>query len=358
MSICWGPTLIRKDDGYSIVFQELYKRVKHLDVLLAEDYIDEPGSTVEMDLVIGNEGGFLFSKAPPKENILINFYLPQVDRIETNYLVAFVFWETSRLPPDWVDVLNQCNEVWTCSAWARNVFIESGVRKPVYNFDLGFNSEDFPIKTNFQRGSKPFTFLNIGGNSHRKNNQLVVDAFLKLFEDNMDYQLILKTTGAPASRWTNKNGEYIGGFYGHPQIKIIDSYLNESEMSDLYKNSDCFLYPTSGEGWGMSPFNAIASGIPTICTNATACTEFAYLSYPLDSEYVKSTYPGVFENGEIAMPSFDDLCDKMMFIVNNHDEAIAKTNQGAKFLHENYSWDKVSEKYISRLKELKAVYDN
>ena len=114
----------------------------------------------------------------------------------------------------------------------------------------------------------------------------------------------------------------------HPRIKVINHEVTDEELGDIYDSANCLLYPTSGEGWGLIPFQAIAKGIPTICTNAFACTEFADMSVPVDFGWGSKNMSGIYSNaGEWAEPNFDDLCDKMLYVINNYQEVSGYTQQ-------------------------------
>jgi glycosyltransferase involved in cell wall biosynthesis len=113
---------------------------------------------------------------------------------------------------------------------------------------------------------------------------------------------------------------------------------------------DCLIYPTSGEGWGILPYQAIAKGIPTICTNATSCTEYAEMSVPLDYKWSNYNMSGIYEDtGTWAEPDFDDLCDKMLYVVNNYDEIAKKTYDNATAQFETMTWDWAAKGYYNRL---------
>lgn len=361
MSIYLGPHLDNMTDGYSTVCMHLYNRAKHLGVVLSSEcpFDEQEHSSVGFDDV----GNLILSKNRVIDvskvkivihlGIITEFNYDNGDK--PDYLVSFTFWESSIVPPNFVDSLNMHDEVWTCSEWAKEIFIQNGVIKPIYVFDLGFDPSIFTIKTNFDRLDKPFTYLNIGSEHIRKNAQLLINAFLKLHDGDMDYRLILKSNGIPFARLDNESKF---GCYGHPQIQVIDYPLNYDAMASLYHSADCFIYPTTGEGWGLSPFTAIACGIPTICTNVSACQEYAHLSVPLDCELVQTKFGERYDYGKIGWPSLDDLCEKMLYVENNHKEVIAKTHDGALLLQENYTLDKTIGKIVDRIKLLKGLYDN
>ena len=348
--IYWRKLTNRLADGYTYASDNISSRLKDIGVLNLED-ICSFDSDVK-SVCVDEYSGIRFVSEPKAPSILINNCLPCDYSYDGDYIVGFTYWETTRLPADWVVSMNKCNEVWTTSSWAKQCFIDSGVKVPIYAFNLGVDVHTFyPKKIN---NNDAFTFLHIGSPSTRKNTQLVVDAFFKLFKGNDYYRLILKSNGPPDAR-NIIDGVNHGSFYNTRQVQIIDYYLKESELANLINSTDCFVYPTRGEGWGMSPFQTIACGVPTICTNETACTEFAHLSVPLEASMTTSNQPGIYDSGEWADPKIDDLCDKMMYVVNNYDEVLNKAMDSSIFLRDNYSWESVVSDYRKRNLKIQNV---
>lgn len=347
--IFWNGTSIsqERNEGYKTSEDEIYKRLisKGLDIT-REDFSP---STIQN--LSQNGIGLLyetddFNKA--KGNLLINNRLPSNYSKCNGFNIGFSYWETSKMPSEWVDRMNEMDEIWTTSLWAKNVFIESGVKVPVFDFKLGVDDKLFFPQLR-QRRNRPFTFLSIGSPSSRKNSQLTVDAFVKLFGKDDNYKLIYKSFDAPDARLYNERGEP-SSISNHPTIEIIDQDVPIEELSRIYDMADCVVYPTSGEGWGMLPFQGIAKGIPTICTNATACTEYASMSVPLDFKWGTKKMSGIYNDcGEWAEPNFDDLCDKMLYVVNNYDEVAKKTYDNAASNFKKMTWDYAAEGYYNRL---------
>jgi glycosyltransferase involved in cell wall biosynthesis len=280
--------------------------------------------------------------------IVINHSVPEGFVKSKVYSVGFTFWETNRLPETWVELCNEMDEIWTCSKAMEEVFIRSGVRRPVHEFKLGVDPNIyFPVL----RSPHPkFTFLSMGSPSSRKNSQMAIDAFLKLFEGNDDFHLIYKSNGEPDAR-IFRGDEMFG--LKHPQITLIDDEVSHEELGRIYDMADCLIYPTSGEGWGNIPFQAIGKGLPTICTDVLACNEFASMSVPLDFKWSTWKMHGRYDGcGHWAEPSFDDLCDKMLYVVNAYEEVAKKTYESALYINENMTWEKVSQPYIKRTWEI------
>jgi hypothetical protein len=95
---------------------------------------------------------------------------------------------------------------------------------------------------------------------------------------------------------------------------------------------------------------AIAKGIPTICTNFSACEEFAEMSVPLGYSLSDYKMSGIYENaGYWAKPDYDDLCDKMLYVTKHYEEVSEKTYSSAVYINENMTWQKVAKGYADRL---------
>ena len=343
----WRALANRKADGYSYASLNLSSRLMNLGVLGLEDNSHYNVQTV----TVTADDGIQFMPDFSSSNILINNCLPPEYSFDSEYVVGFTYWETTQLPGKWVNYMNRCDELWTTSRWAKEVFVNSGVNKPVYSFDLGVDTDVFKYHDRSTPESRPFTFIHVGSPSTRKNTQIVVDAFYKLFQYSTDYKLIIKSNGPPDARHII-DGHNFGSLYNKRTIQIIDHYLTDPELCSLFSMSDCMVYPTSGEGWGMAPFQAIATGLPTICTNATACTEFAELSIPLEAPYLDTNQVGIYSTGQWAVPNIDDVCDRMLYVINNYDEALEKTKTGSQMIHEKYSWDHVVIPYMNRILEI------
>lgn len=359
MKIQWTTAVVlNRSEGYSDAASYLkFHLAKDFDLI--EDNISDP-SREQLDEIrkMHNAGiGFMYEKTTRSADVYVHNALPIIFSKKSGYNVCFTYWETNKIPSGWLDSINSADELWTTSKWAKDVFINSGVRIPVYDFKLGVNSLNyFPPARPKSLIKDSFTFLCIGSPSTRKNSQMSVNAFLKLFGGNDRFKLIYKSNGPPDARINNDTLGSRMLLKDHSRIKVIDWQVSEEELASIYDQVDCVLYPTSGEGWGLLPLQGIAKGIPTICTNATACTEFAELSIPLNFKWGTKNMFGIYDGcGDWAEPDFDDLCDKMLYVVNNYDEAAKKTFDGAQWVHQNLTWDKVSEEYKERLCQISST---
>jgi glycosyltransferase involved in cell wall biosynthesis len=346
--ILWRALSKSKADGYGYASYRISSGLRAAGVPLSEPEDFLSSDTIENDVYISLEDGFFTvpSLNTRSFDITINNCLPVDFKYGDKYNIGFSYWETDTLPSPWIPKLKACDEVWTTSKWAGEVFRDNTGMDNVHSFRLGIESDIFYTSESIPEG--PFTFLHVGSPSTRKNTQMAFEAFLRTYGAKKDYRMIIKSLGPPDARFTDGVMK-LGPVNSHDRIDVIDWEMTEDELADLYRSVHCLVYPTRGEGWGMIPFNTIASGTPTICTNATSCTEYAELSVPLDYKWSSENTFGIYRGGSWADPDFDDLCDKMRYVVDNYEEVKQKTLKGATIIHKEYSWPNVVNEYKERL---------
>ena len=155
----------------------------------------------------------------------------------------------------------------------------------------------------------------------RKNHQLILKSFIDLeLYDN--YQLLF------IGDTTSNNQEYFD-IYNKLDSKIKNKIIRMDKtdfktMLLLLRGASASVYPSFAEGFGIPPLEAIASGIPTICSNQTAMLDFTFLKkFEFDP------------NNEI------EFNEKLKSILDTDftQEFSEISNQ----IKENYSWEKSAE---------------
>lgn len=289
--------------------------------------------------------GVLVKYRSPDPYVYINFVQPNwYDGHPDQYRIGYTPWESTDVPPDWHQHFKTQNEIWTTSNFCKEVFEEAGVvPQPIRVVPHGIDPEVWTIEN--REVADCFTFLHVGGPTFRKGGQRVVNAFIDLFDGKEDVQLILKSIGPTEARW-RKGETYMGSAAEHPQIINLTTEVSTDDLARLYKSAHCMVYPTNGEGFGLIPFQGIATGLPTICTNALGCADFAGLSEPLEWSWGKGTGIHI---GRWAEPSEDDLRDKMLYVYENYQDAKYKAINGARIIHNTQTWDHIAKDIIDHL---------
>lgn len=280
--------------------------------------------------------------------IHVNFCPPTYYQLHNEINIGYTPWESTVVPQSWRFNMSQCSEIWATSEFVKNIYLDNQIHPNVHVIPHGISPE-FSIVERELTGK--FNFLHIGGDSERKNAQLVVDAFLELYDGKEDYQLILKYNGY--CRATAYVDEHIVPAHEHPQIIGIPDNFTVDQLVRLYHKCHCLVYPTSGEGFGMIPFEAIATGLPTICTNLTGCADFAKMSIPLEAKYGDASFNhfayGV-DTGDWAIPNYDALVNLMEHVVDEYELFRKHTIQSARIIHSEMTWLNVADKMIERFK--------
>lgn len=287
----------------------------------------------------------------PESDSMVNLafcYPNEFQFLDNQYKIGFFPWESTQLQPGWQEILENCDEIWTTSEWSKSQ-IDSCTGKDSFVYHHGISNSYVPRK----RGElgDVIRFLHIGEPHFRKNAQSVVTAFAEMYGNNPQYQLIIKSTGINTTRILDENGNTIG----HPNslynnIIIIEDNIDAVQMLRLYELTDIFIYPSMGEGFGFNAAQAIGMSIPTICTAEWA--PYAQLiTAPLDGKYIDSPWPDMHP-GQLVQPDVEQMKFYMRDVVDNYKIYADLAFKNSIAMHEQFSWRKVSESPIKRLKKI------
>jgi len=116
-------------------------------------------------------------------------------------------------------------------------------------------------------------------------------------------------------------------------VKVL-GFVPDEKLNLLYKNSECFLYPSVSEGFGLQGLEAMANKTPLVASNIEAFKEI----YQDNAIYFD---PRNINSIKSALEKFLNL---------NKDQKIRLVENAYKFV-KKYSWDKMSEKIIK-------IYEN
>ena len=288
----------------------------------------------------------------PKAKIGISFIQPQMYRFgKAQYKIGYSPWESTAIPDVWKpNLINGIDELWTTSPWCADV-LKNFTSKPVFVYEHGINDNWVPLKRTISP-SRPFRFLHIGEPYFRKDAQRVVEAFINIFGDDPNYELILKCTRMNTTRISDPITGKIQGSPGafYKNIKTIEGMLTTEQINGLYDLCDVFVYPSWGEGFGLNPLQAMAKGIPTICTEDWASYS-RYITMPLNSELVPSPWPDIHP-GNMYKSDFEQIMFYIKDVAENYDKYSDLAYKNAFLIHKDYNWNKVTKPAVQRLKEI------
>jgi hypothetical protein len=182
-------------------------------------------------------------------------------------------------------------------------------------------------------------FLHVGEPAPRKAGQMAVNAFIELFGNNPNYHLTIKAYNNNTTRIFNNfsDKEIIGlpdAMYNN--ITVLPDEIEEEDLIKLYHDHDVLLYPSYGEGFGFIPLQALATGMPTICTEAWAHYDKFLGPLALRSTVIDSPFSNL--PGKVYEPNYKHLLELMKDVALNFNAYSGFYFAQAPKIHKEYNW--------------------
>lgn len=250
------------------------------------------------------------------------------------YKIGYLPWETQVLMPGWLEIMNECDEIWTPSFLIADWYRAAGVKVPVHVYEHGVDDVWAP-KERVVDG--PMKFLHLGSEALRKGGPVAIEAFRKAFPNNKDVELNLKTVSA---------GWNLGRTNG---VLVINKKMNLDELVELFHDNHVYVYPSAAEGFGLTPLQAMATAMPTITVPAWApYARFLDPDLCLSSKLVDSPWPKLHP-GKVFEPSFDDLVEAYRAVYNNYPHYHQSSLNQVEELKKHYNWDRLTQQAFGDL---------
>lgn len=279
-----------------------------------------------------------------KADVQLNFCQPDYFQFNKNqYQIGYTPWESTSMKKEWVNKFNRCDEVWTTSDWCANVFQDNGVKKDIKVFPHGIENIWKPNRRSIFE-DRPLKFLHVGEPAARKGGKNAVDAFIKYFVNDDRYSLTIKAHHYNTTRvYVNNNKLATPNYYNN--IKIITEELELSQLVNLYQSHHVLIYPGWGEGFGLIPFQALATGMPTICTEGWAHYKNYLGPLKLKSTLTEEPIPNTIKNihlGKMFKPNQEHLEEQMLFVAENFKALSGYYFAQSTRLHKDYNWNQLT----------------
>ena len=90
---------------------------------------------------------------------------------------------------------------------------------------------------------------------------------------------------------------------------VMPGYVSESDLLSIYGLSDVFFFPSLYEGFGLTPLEALAAGVPVVSSNTSSMPEVlsdaAILVSPTDHAACAEKIVDLLQNNEFAQSFID-----------------------------------------------------
>lgn len=275
---------------------------------------------------------------------ILNFTKPE-HYIFKNNTIGYTPWESTEIQPNWYEPMKRVDDLWTTSQWCADLFYGLVGRK-AFVLPHGINENWTPIKHHQTEG--PFTFVHVGAPAARKGDDILFNLWYKHFRKNKDVHLIFKCRDYTGTRIRNHDGSIIAYPEGISNISIIGETYNAAEMWKLYALSDCMVYPSRGEGFGLIPFEAMACGLPTILP-ANAMGDFTHHGIQLRKGSWETSTEQLIHPGQWRTFDEDEIIHWMEFVIENYYSESIFAYESAKRIHQKFAWKNIIGQAMDRL---------
>lgn len=260
--------------------------------------------------------------------------------------IAIVPFETTRVPKSWISRLNDFNALLVPCKQNIEMFRDSGVTIPIDLIHWGVDPEIFH-EVEHKTVDGCFTFGHMGALSIRKGTDLLIEAFQEAFPTEKDVKLLCKTS-----------------YNGYPfmvkdkRIEVQMGQVTHAELlKDFFSRVNCFVFPTRGEGFGLTNLEAMATGTPVITTGWSGPLEYMKPEYgwliDYKMEYAKNFADTVYKEdcGDWALPNKEHLKQLMRYAYEHQDEVKEKGHAAAEYVQREWLWDAKIKMYHEALEK-------
>lgn len=319
------------------------------------------------DLYITSTDGYLFA---PKElseffdrdtsqaDIDLCYTLPrnfqQWFNPRSKLKLAIFNWESTGLPTEWGDYLKYTDFVLPSSEAVRKIFYQNGWdEKKLITLPLGVDWDIFSEAEPMQiHGLNNFKFLNISIPHHRKNIDMIFDAYYSTFSSNDDVSLIVKSSFLePKNKFECNLNEIIKAMqlrHGKKMLPKVHLVLDRlHNMASLYKAADCLVSASSFEGFGLPMLEAFAANMQVIAPRASGQLDFLddnnsfLIGVDKISAGEKYQYWRPDQASTTFYPKVDELAQAMFDVYSGKKKLFSES------IKNNFSWKNSANKIIS-----------
>lgn len=282
--------------------------------------------------------GYEWSRNDPTADVEIWFDQPQHWKFSDGpYKIGYHPWESTELKPGWSEIMNQCDEIWTPSPVIAEWYQKyAGITVPVYVYQHGVDPLWQPVK---RRVEDKFKFLHVGAEAARKGFKETCEGLDKAFPKQDDVEVNFKMIN---------DGWNIGKMY---RKNYINGAWKIERLIQMFHDNHVFIYPSHGEGFGLTPLQALATGMPTITVPGWApYVQFLDPKLSIGSHLATTLWPRLHP-GQMLKPSVDDVATAMRYAYDNYEAVEAEARGRVDEIMSFYDWDRLTLEAFENLED-------
>lgn len=216
------------------------------------------------------------------------------------------------------------------SSYVKRSFIEHGI--PEEKLLVNPYGVDLKIFQQIPKKDDIFRIIYAGGGTLRKGYHYLLQAFYELDLPNCELWH-LGSVSDEIKPFVEK--------YKHKNW-IFKGHLPQKELYTYYSQGSIFIMCSIEEGMAMVQFQAMACGLPLICTTNTGGEDL------------------ISKNGEegfvIPIRDVEAIKEKILFMYNKQDIAKEMGQKAKAKVTSGFSWDDYGDRYVENLKRIITVH--
>lgn len=285
--------------------------------------------------------------------ILVVYFLPYAfHHFRSDFQIGQTMFETTEIPNTWAQFCTIPNGLIVPSEFCKETF-QKKVDKQIEVVPLGVNLDTYHYL--HREPSETFTFLMAGLLHYRKGVEFAVKAFKEEFKESDPVRLVLKT---------RKGFFDIGNETLREDIEVVNWDYTRKEMLELYHAADCFISCSRGEASGLTPREAMATGLPTIVTDWGGLQEIAHPEYtfPLSIDGLEeapvecSSYSAGITQlepiGDFCTPSVEHLREIMRYVYEHQAYSQLVGAKAATWVAEEWNYQRCAQTWLDAIGRL------
>lgn len=314
--------------GYGQMFAEIFAGLEQRGVFCSVRAIEisEPfGAKIPVEI----SSRYVHCPQPEPFELLIRNpnHLPTPGR----KTVYYTMYETTRLPREWVGLLNKASHVVVPCVWNQEGFRESGVTVPIHVVPLGINPTIFSYMP--PRDGDKFVVGVAGRVNHgkeRKGVERAVDLFLSAFSGVSDVELRVKIhPDDPLPEIKN------------PKVQVTKEHMPWHKCREWFSGIDLFLSLARSEGFGLWQLQSMACGRPVMAARYSGLAEFMTEENSFCLPFTEESAANGMGAGMWSSVS-DEAVKKSLLRAYSNREEIGRKGLLASETARQFTWDRTA----------------
>ena len=270
--------------------------------------------------------GVVFDKDAP---VALHYLAPFAFRpAEGKVNVLFTMFENPWLSKSTRGNLDGADVIVVPSKWCATV-MRQYTKAPIHVVPLGVDTSLYRYKK--RSLGRPFRFLWVGAPNTRKGWDVLMEVWERTFSRTKSCELYLKSTNVGCGIMRERN-------------MILDGRLvSDEELAGIYHDAHAFVFPTCGEGFGLTLAEALSTGLPSIVSKHSGIMDFTsphtvrYCDM-LDEWARYGTMSGEYVEVRAKRAKLQDIADGMEWTIKNYDKATKMSRSASTWISKRLTW--------------------